>query len=376
MKDIEFVDTDTSTIKQNIISAYEALTGTTLSRADPVRLFLEALAAIIAWLINQINYAALMNMLAYATGDFLDHIGLLVGCTRLEASKATTTIRVKLSAARSSAIIIPQGTRISSSDNIVFATDEALTIAAGATQADVGASCEVEGEIGNGYAIGEISTIIDHIGYVDTMSNITVTEGGANVEDDDSYRERIREAPEAFGSGTKGWYSYHTKSVSELIGDVFVEGPEDRQAAGETERPGEVDVYALNKDGTLPGAELKQAIQDYLANPKVHYLTDKVSVEDPNIESYDIELTYYIDKDNSTQAVAIKEAVEQAVADYVVWQRLRLGRDLNPSKLIGDIMIAGAKRVNVVTPVFTVIPANSVAIADNITVTYGGVEDG
>jgi hypothetical protein len=39
-------------------------------------------------------------------------------------------------------------------------------------------------------------------------------------------------------------------------------------------------------------------------------------------------------------------------------------------------MIAGAKRVNVVTPVFTVIPANSVAIADNITVTYGGVEDG
>lgn len=376
MKDINFVETDTSTIKQNIIAGYEALTGTSLSRAHPVRLFLEALAAIIIWLLNQINFSARMNMLAYATGDYLDHIGLLVGCTRLEATKATTTIKVTLSAARDSVVTVPAGTRVSTEDNMIFATDIAVDIAAGQITADVSASCETAGDVGNGYIAGEISKMVDIVGYVKSMVNTTTSEGGADVEDDESYRERIREAPEAFGSGTKGWYKYHTDSVSELIGDVFVEGPEDRVAAGETAKPGEVVIYALNKDGTLPDTELKNAIKNYLTSPAVHYLTDKVSVSDPTVTDYDITLTYYIDTADSTQAVAIQEAVTKAVNDFVVWQRLKLGRDLNPSKLIKDIIVAGAKRVAITSPSFTVIGPHGVAIADNVTVTYGGLEDG
>lgn len=376
MKDINFVETDTSTIKQNIISGYEELTGTTLSRAHPVRLFLEALAAIIIWLLNQINFSAKMNMLAYATGDYLDHIGMLVGCTRLDASKATTTIRVTLSAARDSVVTVPAGTRVSSEDNVVFATDTDLDIAVGQTTANVAASCEAAGEVGNGYIPGEISKIIDNVGYVASMANTTTTEGGADKEDDESYRERIREAPEAFGSGTDGWYQYHTKSVSELIGDVFVEGPEDRAAAGESERPGDVVIYALNKDGSLPDAELKNAIKGYLLSPKVHYVTDRVYVEDPTVTSYDVELTYYIDSSDNTQVVAIQEAVEAAVTEYVKWQRLKLGRDINPSRLIRDIIVAGAKRVEIISPTFTVIGPHGVAIADDVTVTYGGLEDG
>lgn len=376
MKDINFVETDTSTIKQNIISGYEELTGTTLSRAHPVRLFLEAIAAIIIWLLNQINFSAKMNMLAYATGDYLDHIGLLVGCNRLEASKATTTIKVALSAAMESVVTVPAGTRVSSDDNVVFATDVDLNIAPGQMTANVSASCEFAGEVGNGYVGGEISNIIDNIGYVASMVNTTTSEGGADEEDDESYRERIREAPEAFGSGTDGWYQYHTKSVSELIGDVFVEGPEDRVAAGEEAKPGEVVIYALNKDGSLPDTELKNAIKNYLTSPAVHFLTDMVSVSDPTVTEYDIELTYYIDTADNTQAVAIQEAVKSAVTEHIKWQRLKLGRDINPSRLIRDIIVAGAKRVEITSPEFTVIGHHGVAIADNVTVTYGGLEDG
>lgn len=376
MNDINFVETDTNTIKQNIIAGYEELTGISLSRAHPVRLFLEALASIIIWLLNQINFSAKMNMLAYATGDYLDHIGLLVGCNRLEASKATTTIKVTLSATRDSVVTVPAGTRVSSEDNVVFAIDTDLNIPAGQTAATVSASCEGAGEVGNGYIAGEISKIIDNVGYVASMVNITTTEGGADEEDDESYRERIREAPEAFGSGTDGWYKYHTKSVSELIGDVFVEGPEDRVAAGESAQPGNVVIYALNKDGTLPDTELKNAIKAYLLSPKVHYVTDRVYVEDPTVTSYDVELTYYIDSSDNTQAVAIQEAVNTAVNEYVKWQRLKLGRDINPSRLIRDIIVAGAKRVEITSPTFTVIGPHGVAIADNVTVTYGGLEDG
>ncbi|MCI7078704.1 MAG: baseplate J/gp47 family protein [Veillonellaceae bacterium] len=376
MKDINFVETDTNTIKNNIITGYETLTGVTLSRAHPVRLFLEALAAIIVWLMNQINFAAKMNMLAYAVGDYLDHIGILVGCTRISASAAKTTIKVKLSAVRESAVMVPKGTRIATEDNVVFVTDENTEIAAGSTSVNVGATCETMGAVGNGYGAGEITTIIDHIGYVESMSNVSESEGGAEAEDDESYRERIRQAPEAFGSGTDGWYTYHTKAVSDLIGDVFVEGPEDRVAAGEESRPGEVVVYALNKDGTLPGQELKQSIKEYLTTPRVHYLTDMVSVEDPTVEKYDISLTYWIDRADSTQATAIQEAVKSAVSKHVEWQRLKLGRDINPSRLIRDIVVAGAKRVDITAPEFKVINPHSVAIAEHINVVYGGLEDG
>ena len=205
MKDINFVETDTNTIKNNIITGYETLTGAKLSRAHPVRLFLEALAAIIVWLMNQINFAAKMNLLAYAVGDHLDHIGMLVGCSRIPASAAKTTIKVKLSDVRDSAVIIPKGTRIATEDNVVFVTDENTEIAAGNISINVGATCETVGAVGNGYGAGEIANIIDHIGYVESMSNVSESEGGADVEDDESYRERIRQAPEAFGSGTDGW---------------------------------------------------------------------------------------------------------------------------------------------------------------------------
>ena len=376
MKDINFVETDTNTIKNNIITGYETLTGAKLSRAHPVRLFLEALAAIIVWLMNQINFAAKMNLLAYAVGDHLDHIGMLVGCSRIPASAAKTTIKVKLSDVRDSAVIIPKGTRIATEDNVVFVTDENTEIAAGNISINLGATCETVGAVGNDYGAGEIANIIDHIGYVESMSNVSESEGGADVEDDESYRERIRQAPEAFGSGTDGWYQYHTKSVSELIGDVFVEGTEDRVAAGESAQPGNVVIYALNKDGTLPDTELKNAIKAYLLSPKVHYITDRVYVEDPTVESYDVELTYYIDSSDNTQAVAIQEAVNTAVNEYVKWQRLKLGRDINPSRLIRDIIVAGAKRVEITSPTFTVSGPHGVAIADNVTVNYGGLEDG
>lgn len=376
MKDINFVETDTNTIKNNIITGYETLTGAKLSRAHPVRLFLEALAAIIVWLMNQINFAAKMNLLAYAVGDHLDHIGMLVGCSRIQASTAKTTIKVKLSDVRDSAVIIPKGTRVATEDNVVFVIDENTEIAAGNISINIGATCETMGAVGNGYGAGEITTIIDHIGYVESMSNVSESEGGAEAEDDESYRERIRQAPEAFGSGTDGWYAYHTKAVSDLIGDVFVEGPEDRAAAGEEKRPGEVVIYALNKDGTLPGQELKQSIKEYLTSPKVHYLTDMVSVEDPTVEKYDISLTYWIDTDDSTRAVEIQEAVKKAVNKYAEWQRLRLGRDINPSRLIRDIVVAGAKRADITAPEFKVVKPKGIAIAEHINVVYGGLEDG
>lgn len=375
MKDIHFVEIDTNTIKQYVISTYEELTGETLARAHPVRLFLETLAAIICWLMANVDYAARMNMLAYSEGYFLDLLGDLVGCTRIDEKAATTKFKITLSAVRPHAVIIPAGTRVATATNIMFATDNDVTILAGNTEATVHGTCLVNGTAGNDFASGEISKIIDHVAYVSTMVNITASEGGADIEDDESYRNRIREAPESFGSGTDGWYKNHVKEVSNFIGDVYVEGPEDREAEGKEIKPGVVVVYPLKTDGTIPGAELKQEIIDYLYDPKIHYLTDQLFVENPIVEEYDINLTYYIDLADSTQEAAIQEAVNKAVNAHVIWQKEKLGRDVNPSRLIHSIIVAGAKRVDVSAPSYKKIKKNMVATAKNINVVYGGLED-
>ena len=47
LPDIDFLDTDTETIKNSIVTVAEGILGRTLARADPLRIFLNALALII-----------------------------------------------------------------------------------------------------------------------------------------------------------------------------------------------------------------------------------------------------------------------------------------------------------------------------------------
>ena len=82
-----------------------------------------------------IDYAAKQNLLAYAEGDFLDHIGAMLGVMRLEASNAMTTLKFTLSEPRLSAVIIPEGIRASpGGGTILFATTESVEIPAARSQ--------------------------------------------------------------------------------------------------------------------------------------------------------------------------------------------------------------------------------------------------
>lgn len=59
--------------------------------------------------------------------------------------------------------------------------------------------------------------------------------------------------------------------------------------------------------------------------------------------SYNITFTYYVPKDSSLSSTEIKAAVDKAVAEFVAWQCGKLGRDINPSVLIGKLMQTGIK---------------------------------
>lgn len=363
---VTFVDADEEAIKQELLALYTKLTGRTLSPGDPVRLFLLTIAAIITQQRAYINATGRQNLLKYAEGDNLEQLGILVGVERLAATAAATTVKITLSAARTSATTIPAGTRITAGDNVFFAIEKAVVIPSGETTATASAACTETGTVGNGYLAGELSTIVDPVPFVASIVNTTASEGGSEIESDDSYREAIRSAPEGFSNaGSQDAYEYYAKRASALITDVDVSSPE----------AGEVEIRPLLEDGKIPGEEILADVLSACNDRTVRPLTDKVTVLAPTAKSYDVNVTYYIGRDDADQTVSIGEAVTAAVDDFTAWQREKLGRDINPSRLIQKMVAAGAKRVEVTAPVFTKVENTAVAVQNTVTVKYGGVED-
>ncbi|MBO7404528.1 MAG: baseplate J/gp47 family protein [Clostridia bacterium] len=144
---------------------------------------------------------------------------------------------------------------------------------------------------------------------------------------------------------------------------------------------GLVELYALMKDGTAASSTVKAAILAACSAATVRPLTDQVSVKDPVSSAYNINLTYYIPRSSAEGGAAIEEAVEKAVEEYVKWQSGALGRDINPSVLIGMLMDAGIKRVVVTSPTFTPLSDGSdgtppeYASVGTVTTISGGLED-
>lgn len=365
LPDITFVSGDKETVLAELINLYKEITGRTLAKGDPIRLFLLTIAEVIIQQRTWLNHTGKQNLLRYAAGANLDHIGVLVGAERLAAAAATTTVKITLSEARAVSTLIPIGTRITAGDNVFFALENNVNILPGETTAEASARCTETGSAGNGYLPGELKTIVDPVPFVASMVNITTSEGGADIESDDSYREVIHEAPEKFScAGPDGAYKYFAKRASALIADVTVTSPE----------PGKVLITPLLVGGELPGDELLGKVLEACNDRTVRPLTDQVSTGAPTKVNYDIAAIYYIARDNEVRAAAIQQKVSAAVDDYVLWQKSKLGRDVNPSELIHRIMAAGAKRVVVTSPMYAAVIETQVAVANSTSVSLGGME--
>lgn len=274
LPEVSFAVTDPDTIRTQIISTYESASGRTLAMSDPVRLFLYAVADIIIHQRNLIDIAAKNNLIAYAEGDYLDHIGALFAVSRMTG------------------------------------------------------------------------------------------------EDDDSLRERIRLAPDSFSSaGPAKAYEFYAKTADPNIIDVKILTPPDTD-------PGHVDIYPLMKGGLPPDSHVLDAVFMACSGDDVRPDTDFVTVKPPVVVGYNLSMTYWIDVKDSAMSANIRKAVNDAVDSWLVWQKSALGRDINPSELIHRAVAAGAKRCEVIEPGFTVLAPYEAARAENISLVFGGLEDG
>ncbi len=349
----QFVPTDPEDVETELIALYEAIFGTTVQPASPDRLFIQCVAAIIIQerVIN--NYTGNQNIPSRAEGKNLDALAeLTYSKTRPEAKAATCKMRFSISEAQKSAVLIPAGTRITdASKTLVWETLEDNYIPIGEMHIVVErVTCQTAGTAGNGYTPGQINKLVDVYDYYTSCENITTSAGGSNAPDDDTYYELMRSSMDAYSTaGATGSYIYWAKQVSTEIADVIAASP----------TPGVVKLYVLMNDGKLADEEMKARVLSECSADERRPLTDWVSVEDAETVPYDIAFTYYTQSDAGISAEDLAAAVEKTVAEFITWQCGKLGRDINPSRLIGELMKTGVKRVELTDPVFTTLQDGS-----------------
>jgi len=365
----QFVSIDWVKQVKELIDIYEQSAGITLSKGQIERLLLDIFAYRENILRILIQETAKQNLLAYARGEILDHLGALLDVERLSATPAITTLRFSFSEALPSELLIPAGTRVQSKDNkVIFVTKEDANASAGSTYIDVAAECTEAGEVGNSYTAGEINQLVDPLPYVQNVENITMTYGGNNTESDDHLRERIQLAPEIFSNaGSRGAYEYWAKTAHQDIVDAAVWSPE----------PGTVKVVPLLKNGEIPDQDMLDLVAKTLNDEKVRPLTDQVIVEVPEEVSYSIDVSLYIYKSASALSDVIQQQAEETLIQYTQTHSEKLGLDIVPEQIIGSLQkIVGVYRVVVNQPGYIEVAQNQVAKCSGISIVIAGSVDG
>lgn len=322
-----YAETDVNAILSGLIAEYEAQPGAQKVQPASVEMLLfNAISYRLSLYNAKVQYAATQTLVDFAGGPMLDALGELTDTPRLDASAATCTIALTFTASHPG-VTLPQGTRVATSNGAaVFTLIAELVVSAGDTSESADFECQTLGTIGNGYTSGQVNRIIDPVANWETASNSTTTAGGAEIETDISYRERIKLSSGKYSTaGSENSYKWHALSANSGIIDVAV------IHAGS----GAIEIYPLMADGsTTPTAVLNQV--DAACNPEdVRPVSDSVTVIAPTAVAYDIdiEITPFDFADEAT----IETAANAALTAFTVGKRQSLGQDIVISQLIAAV---------------------------------------
>ena len=318
-----FIERNPEIITKEWIALYEQKSGKVLQPAQIERLMVDVGAYRESILRVAIQETAKQNLLSYAPLDILEHIGEPLGVRKLLANCAVTTLKFSVDIPLDFDFEIPACCEVETKDGLcIFQTKESVILKAGETFVTVEAVCETSGIVGNNYIIGSINNLVTPLSYISSVENITISSGGADDENADNLRERIRQAPEKFSNaGSRGAYRYHTLSAHQSITDVAITSPS----------AGVVNVYPLTNTGN-PSNEIIALIQNYLSDDKIRPLTDCVHVLSPEKISFSISAVVYLYRDADKNSVF--ETIESKMLEYKKTLAEKLGKDVVRTQII------------------------------------------
>ncbi len=357
-----FINRNPETITNEWIKLYEEKSGKTLQPAQIERLMVDVGAYRETVLRMAIQETAKQNLLSYASLDNLEHIGEPLDVRKLLASSSVTTLQFSVDSPLDFNVTIQSGVEVETKDGLfVFQTHEPVVLIAGETSVTIKATCETSGVAANNYSIGSINNLITPLSYISKVENTTISSGGADDEDADSLRERIRQAPEKFSNaGSRGAYKYHTLSAHQSITDVAILSPS----------AGVVNIYPLTASGN-PSKEILALVQNYLSDDKIRPLTDFVQVLSPEKNDFQIVATLYLFKDADKDSVIA--TIEKKLSEYKTTLSAKLGKSVVQTQIIAILnSVYGVFKVELKTPNDIEISESQWANLTNWNISVGG----
>lgn len=360
-----YIEVDPEVIRDEMVASYEAATGNTLQPAQVEMLIINNWAYRESLLRSRVQAAAIQNLIAFSSEPVLDYLGELHGVARIDAQAAVTTIEFTLISGHGG-VTIPSGTRVASTDGqAVFQTQQDIIVPAVDLTATSVCVSVTGGANFNDYGIGLITNILDPQAYLVSATNTDITAGGSDRETDEQLRNRIRLAPDAFGTaGSRNAYKFWTYSANPLIVDVSVNRP----------IAGTVQVYPLIADGQTTPTLILDQVYATLDADDVRPLTDTVIVTAPTQIPYtiDIDVTVY----ESADPTDVEANVQAALDAFVATQGALMGIDVMTDQVTATAMVDGVYDIDLGSFTDIIVDVNEYAWCSAVNVNVIGSNAG
>lgn len=310
------------------------------SESDDLMTMIEADAYEEVLLRTRINNAAKAQLLAFAKDSDLDHIGTTrYGVLRLEGSKPYALFTFSLSTILTYDVTLPQGLQLSDTKGATALLLADVTITAGSTSAQGTVELQEYTESSD----IKTETIVTPLPYVATATQDETYHDGADVEDDERYRERIwlsRESKSTAGSDAT--YKYFATTADSRIADVKIIA----------NTAGVAKVYLLSDTGAADQVMIDR-VTTALNEEYIRPLTDDVQISSATIVEKTItaDIVLY----DLTYEAGVRALIESAIAENT----MIFGKSLSLSKIYGLLESEQVKDVTLTAP------AASIDILDN-----------
>lgn len=327
--ELHYLTYDSDEIWDQMIINYVDAGGDILYPGDEKEMLLRAAQACFVQVMAGIDNALRMQTLRYAVGDYLDLIGETRGCPRIQASKATASVTIVTNATGETGTL-EAGTAMTADGVFFYTLVEDLALTGYQQTVTVAVAAEREGSAGNALTSGTTMFLSSPNPAINSITSSSNAIGGNEKEEDDVYRERIREFELMdVRTGPARQYESVTKAVSSDILD----------AKAVKTSAGTVGIYLLLKSGAS-SASIITSVENALSANDVRPLTDTINVSLASAITYTLNVEY-----TSDGSSAVTTAITKAVSDYQEWQDQTIGQAFNPDKLMAALYQAGATLV-------------------------------